>query len=54
MVIVANAKHSKQYKTKKKYTAFKDIEDRLKFLDYDSLAKQYEGIVESSKGEVVL
>lgn len=54
MVIVANVKHSKQYESKKKFTAFKDIEDRLKFLDYDSLVKQYEGVVASSEGGVVL
>lgn len=54
MVIVANATHRQTYEKKRKFSAFESIRDRLKFLDYESLAGQYEGIVESSRGEVVL
>jgi hypothetical protein len=54
MVIVAHEKHQQQYEKKKKYSAFENISNRLKFLDYDSLVSQYEGVVVSSKGDVVL
>jgi hypothetical protein len=54
MVIVAHANYRQHYEAKKKYAAFKDILSRLRFLDYNSLVGQYEGVVASSKGEVVL
>lgn len=54
MVIVASEFHRQNYEKKRKYSAFGNISNRLKFLNYDSLVGQYEGVLESSKGEVVL
>ncbi len=54
MVIVAHQKHQSQYRKQKARSAFDNISDRLKFLDYDSLVRQYEGVVAASKGDVVL
>jgi hypothetical protein len=54
MVIVASKIHHPSYEKKRKYSAFDDISNRLKFLDYESLVGQYEGIIASSKGEVAL
>jgi len=54
MVIVANEMHRQNYEKRKRHAAFESISDRLKFLNYESLVAQYEGIVASSKGEVVL
>ncbi|HXT12100.1 MAG TPA: hypothetical protein VN873_11105 [Candidatus Angelobacter sp.] len=54
MVIVADKKHESQYAKKKKYSAFENISERLRFLDYESLVGQYEGAIASSKAEIVL
>ena len=54
MVIVADKKHESQYAKKKKYSAFEKISDRLRFLGYESLVGQYEGVIAASKAEVVL
>lgn len=42
MIIVASASRKKEYEEKVKYSAFKDIGDKVLFLDYESLSKQYE------------
>lgn len=42
MVIVADINRKNEYDNKIKYNSFKDIINRVDFLDYDSLIKQYE------------
>ncbi|MGH7941912.1 MAG: hypothetical protein ACREFR_12670, partial [Limisphaerales bacterium] len=54
MVIVAGQVHRSAYEKKKKYSAFESIRNRLKFLSYESLDSQYEGIIASSGADVVL
>lgn len=46
MIIVADVSRKNEYENKIRYTSFKDISDRVKFLDYESLSKQYERILE--------
>lgn len=47
MIIIADKKRKSEFETKKNYSALKDIKSRIQFLDYESLAKQYEQIIES-------
>lgn len=54
MLIVADKKRRIEYEQKIKYSSFKDISQRVKFLAYDSLAKQYEFYLEKSNFEVTL
>jgi len=54
MLIVADKKRGDEYKQKIKYSSFKDINKRVKFLAYDSLAKQYEFYLEKINFEVTL
>jgi len=48
MVIVSDGKRRCEFDTKLKYDAFRDIADRLDFLSYDRLAKNYGHEVEAS------
>lgn len=54
MVIVADKARREEYENKIKYSSFKEINQRLKFLDYESLSKQYESIIEQQHFEVIL
>ncbi len=54
MLIVADKKRKNEYKQKIEYSSFKDINQRVKFLAYDSLVKQYEFYLEKSNFEVTL
>jgi hypothetical protein len=54
MVIVSDAKRKQEYEHKIKYTSFRDISDRVKFLPYDWLVKEYEHAVEANKAEMAL
>lgn len=48
MLIVADLKRKEDFLNKIKYSAFKDLinKDRVEFLDYNSLSKQYEFLIE--------
>jgi len=54
MLIVSDANREKEYRQKIQYSAFGNISGRVKFLSYDSLAKQYENEIEASQAEVAL
>ena len=54
MVIVSNTKRRKEYESKIKYSSFRDIAGRAKFLSFDWLVKEYEHTVEASGAEVTL
>lgn len=54
MVIVADKARKGEYENKIKYSSFKEIQQRVKFLDYDSLSKQYESLVEQQVYSFVL
>lgn len=54
MLIVSDAQREKEYRQKIKYSSFRDIAERVKFLAYDSLAKQHEHAVESFLETVTL
>ena len=54
MIIVSDKKRKTEYESKLKYSSFNDIKERVDFLDYDSLNKQYENIIEQQKMEVIL
>lgn len=41
-IVVADNVRQKEYEIKIKYFSFKEIRDRVKFLNYESLLKQYE------------
>lgn len=46
MVIVADVSRKNDYESKIKYSSFKAIVNRVSFLDYEALNKQYEQILE--------
>jgi hypothetical protein len=54
MFIVADKKREGEFKTKLNYAALKDIKSRVQFLDYETLTKQYEQTIESTKFSVVI
>ena len=54
MVIVADKARKSEYENKIKYSSFKEINNRVKFLDYDSLNKQYESLIEQQKFGFIL
>ena len=54
MVIVSDEKRRTDFEGKVCYTAFRDIKDRVKFLPYDSLVKQYEMAVETGRAGIAL
>jgi hypothetical protein len=54
MVIVAAANRRSEFKHKLGINAFHDIKDRVLFLDFDSLVKQYESALAKRSIEVVL
>lgn len=56
MIIVAHNKRKADYINKIKYSSFKDlsIHNRVSFLDYETLNKQYESLVEQQSFEFVL
>ena len=47
MVIVADTVRKSEYENKIRYSSFKDIKNRINFLDYVTLTKQYEQILET-------
>lgn len=54
MIIVADKRRRIEYKNKIMYSAFKEIQKRVKFLDYEALNKQYEALINSQKFEFIL
>ena len=56
MIIVADNKRKADYLNKIKYSSFKDlsINNRVSFLDYESLNKQYERLIEQQSFEIIL
>lgn len=56
MVIVANKKRKEEYFNKLKYSSFSNLhkQNRVSFMDYEALNKQYETIIEQQKYEFVL
>lgn len=56
MIIVADNKRKAEYLNKIKYSSFKDlsINNRVSFLDYESLNKQYESLIEQQSFEIIL
>lgn len=54
MYIVADINRRKEYEAKLAFSSFEEVRDRVKFLDYESLIKQYEYVVGYGKLEVVV
>ena len=54
MFIVANKRRKLEYENKIKYSSFKDIHNRVRFLDYESLTKQYELIIKQQTLKTVI
>lgn len=54
MFIVADKVRRKEFEMKMQFAGLRDIKDRVKFLDYDTLSKQYEQTVESTQFAVII
>lgn len=54
MVIVADKVRKEEYENKIRYSSFKEINQRIKFLDYEVLIKQYESSIEHQKFNFLL
>jgi len=54
MTIVSDSRRRQECRSKLGYASFRDVRDRVKFLDFHSLVKQYEGLMAAAAGEVVL
>lgn len=56
MIIVADNSRKGEYENKIKYSSFKDLNknNRVKFLDYEALNKQYEQILEQKQFSLIL
>ena len=54
IIIVADATRRNEYVAKLAYSAFRDISQRVKFLDFSSLVKQYELVMAQENAEVLL
>ncbi len=56
MVIVADNKRKEEYLKKIKYSSFTDLnkENRVSFMDYETLSRQYESIIEQQQYEFLL
>jgi hypothetical protein len=56
MVIVADNRRREEFLNKIKYSSFKDLtkNKRVSFLDYETLNKQYESLIEQQKFEFIL
>ena len=54
MLIVADKARKEEYEGKIKYSSFKEINNRVLFLDYDSLSKQYEHYIQQLSFSVLL
>lgn len=56
MIIVADKSRKNEYENKIRYSSFKDLNEnnRVKFLDYEALNKQYEQILEQKQFSLIL
>jgi hypothetical protein len=54
MIIVADKRRKGEFETKINYAGLKDIKERVRFLDYGALTKQYEQTIEISKFSVLI
>ena len=56
MIIVADNKRKEEYLNKIKYSSFRELtkNDRVSFLDYEALNKQYESLIEQQSFEFIL
>jgi len=54
MIIVADVSRKKEYQSKIRYSSFRDIAGRIKFLDYEGLNKQYEQMLEQKGFSIIL
>lgn len=54
MVIVAEANRRSEFNTKLTYSAFADIQNRVKFLDFAALVKRYELVAAQSNLDIIL
>ncbi|MBI3583598.1 MAG: hypothetical protein HY096_06555 [Nitrospinae bacterium] len=56
MVVVADTSKKKEYESKIKYSSFKNLTEnnRVQFLDYEALNKQYENLIQQQNFEFVL
>ena len=54
MFIVADKRRRPEYQAKLTRSSFEEIKDRVKFLDFETLVKQYENALEYEKIEVVV
>ncbi|HJY62559.1 MAG TPA: hypothetical protein VJ455_00260 [Ignavibacteria bacterium] len=54
MIIVADSKRKREYENKIKFSVFKDINNRIKFLEYESLIKQYESLLLQQSFETLI
>lgn len=54
MFIIADKNRRKEFEQKLKYKSFEDVVNRVKFLDYESIVKQYEvEVVRASQEELL-
>jgi len=54
MVIVADRNRRLEYESKIKYSSFSETRNRVKFIDYESLNKQYEALMQSRQFEFLM
>lgn len=54
MFIVADIKHKSEYMKKINYSSFEQISSRVEFLDYESLNKQYEFVIEQQSCKTII
>lgn len=56
MIIVADKSRKTEYESKIKFSSFRDLNEnnRVKFLDYDGLNKQYEQMLEQTQFSLIL
>lgn len=56
MIIVADSKRKPEYLNKINYSSFRDLSQnkRVSFMDYESLSKQYESLLEQQKFDFIL
>ena len=54
MFIVASSKRKREFEHKIHYSSFQDIAERVDFLTFDWLVKEYEHMVESLQQETAL
>jgi hypothetical protein len=54
MLIVSPKQRRAEFEQKMQFEAFREIQERVLFIDYESVVKQYEKLLEESQQEIVL